>query len=259
MRTTISFFLMFTYQLLLGDTLIICPTCPLNTVLSGVSKANPHDTLIFKAGTYACENVEITQPMTLIAENGAVLDGNSKGYVLKLLSDSVTIAGFKLVNAGRSYTKDFAAIYVHRSSDFVIRGNEIEKPLFGLLLEKSKRGLIENNHVFGITKREDDAGNGIHAWHCDHLKIMNNEVHGMRDGIYLEFVDESVIQQNFTHHNIRYGLHFMFSNRDEYLNNRFEKNGAGVAVMFSKFIIMKSNQFIGNWGPASYGLLLKEI
>jgi nitrous oxidase accessory protein len=51
----------------------------------------------------------------------------------------------------------------------------------------------------------------------------------------------------------------MFSNNDVYTDNTFRSNGAGVAVMFSKFIEMKRNTFIKNWGSASYGLLLKEI
>jgi nitrous oxidase accessory protein len=54
-------------------------------------------------------------------------------------------------------------------------------------------------------------------------------------------------------------LHFMFSNHDKYVSNTFKNNGAGVAVMFSKFILMQDNLFIENWGTASYGLLLKEI
>jgi len=58
---------------------------------------------------------------------------------------------------------------------------------------------------------------------------------------------------------VRYGLHFMFSNNNEYRNNTFENNGAGVAVMFSKYIKMYNNKFLLNWGTASYGLLLKEI
>ena len=82
---------------------------------------------------------------------------------------------------------------------------------------------------------------------------------GLRDGVYLEFVEESVVIGNNSHNNIRYGLHFMFSNHDNYYDNTFRENGAGVAVMFSKFIEMKRNHFVQNWGTASYGLLLKEI
>ena len=36
-------------------------------------------------------------------------------------------------------------------------------------------------------------------------------------------------------------------------------NGAGVAVMFTEHIVMRDNVFEHNWGPSSYGLLLKEI
>ncbi len=51
----------------------------------------------------------------------------------------------------------------------------------------------------------------------------------------------------------------MFSNNDAYVTNFFEANGAGVAVMFSKFVFMYNNTFKNNWGDASYGILLKEI
>ena len=51
----------------------------------------------------------------------------------------------------------------------------------------------------------------------------------------------------------------MFSNDDVYTDNTFENNGAGVAVMFSKKIIMHKNTFRKNWGTASFGMLLKEI
>jgi nitrous oxidase accessory protein len=51
----------------------------------------------------------------------------------------------------------------------------------------------------------------------------------------------------------------MFSDDDHYLNNTFVSNGAGVAVMFSKNILMENNDFLDNWGGSSYGLLLKDI
>lgn len=51
----------------------------------------------------------------------------------------------------------------------------------------------------------------------------------------------------------------MFSDQNQYVGNTFSKNGAGVAVMYSKGIEMKKNTFSDNWGPAAYGLLLKDI
>src|SRR5690606_33129145 len=57
----------------------------------------------------------------------------------------------------------------------------------------------------------------------------------------------------------RYGLHFMFSHDDVYERNEIRRNGAGVAVMYSKRVTMKHNIFAENWGNAAYGILLKEI
>jgi nitrous oxidase accessory protein len=238
---------------------VVCSDCTFNTIETAIEESQPGDTVLVKPGTYKCVNVALTKPIHLIAEKGAILDGENVGYVLKVLADSVTVSGFKIINSGRSYTKDFAAIYVSHSNYFSLINNEIIDPFFGLLIEKSKNGKVLNNLVYGQSKREDDSGNGIHVWHCTNIDITNNEIFKLRDGIYLEFVESSKVENNYSHNNIRYGLHFMFSNNDDYIGNTFQDNGAGVAVMFSKFIIMKKNRFIRNWGTASYGLLLKEI
>jgi nitrous oxidase accessory protein len=59
--------------------------------------------------------------------------------------------------------------------------------------------------------------------------------------------------------NVRYGLHFMYSDDCRYASNMFRRNQAGVAVMYTKRVAMTDNLFAENWGSASYGLLLKEI
>ena len=51
----------------------------------------------------------------------------------------------------------------------------------------------------------------------------------------------------------------MFSHHDEYRDNTFVNNGAGVAVMYTKGVTMIGNTFQHNWGASSYGLLLKDI
>ncbi|MEQ9468038.1 MAG: nitrous oxide reductase family maturation protein NosD [Ekhidna sp.] len=258
-RIIVLLFCFFVGHCGLCSTYTVCNQCELSTIKSAIDKASPGDTLIFDAGIYESQGIEITKSLVLIGKEGAILDGGGKDYILKILADDVSVSGFELVNSGRSYTKDYAAIYIYKTSGFILSNNVITKSFFGILAEKSKNGQINQNKVLGTATREDQSGNGIHLWDCDSVKIAQNEVSGMRDGIYLEFVDASFVQDNHSHHNVRYGLHFMFSNHDEYRSNTFEKNGAGVAVMFSKWIKMKDNRFIQNWGTASYGLLLKEI
>src|SRR5262249_7505784 len=52
---------------------------------------------------------------------------------------------------------------------------------------------------------------------------------------------------------------FMRSDSCTYRQNVFAGNAAGVAVMYSRGVHMVDNRFEHNWGPAAYGLLLKEI
>lgn len=245
--------------LLKGSVIEVCGRCEVSTLQAAYDQASPYDTLLIKEGVYEAIGFEIRKPLTIIGEDDAVLDGKGQNYILKVLSDEVHVSNLRLINAGRSYTKDYAAIYISRSNHFSIVGNTIIDPFFGVLIEKSHYGLIAENKVESDRTREASAGNGVHAWHSSNLTIRGNELSGLRDGIYLEFVEESTISMNNSHNNLRYGLHFMFSNHDNYLDNTFRENGAGVAVMFSKFIQMKRNRFIQNWGTASYGLLLKEI
>lgn len=257
MRWAYLFILLLTYSSLKASTVTVCPSCPITKLEQAVS-VQP-DTILIRKGMYECVNLELKHPVVIIGELDVVLDGMDEGYVLKLMADSIYVSDVTIIRSGSSYTKDFAAVYVYGADGFSISNVIIRDPFFGILVEKSKNGVVENNLVFGEARKEDDAGNGIHVWHCSGMHIEGNEVYGLRDGIYLEFVDESTVIGNKAHDNIRYGLHFMFSNHDEYLNNTFEGNGAGVAVMFSKFIQMRNNRFLKNWGAASYGLLLKEI
>lgn len=240
-------------------TITVCQNCEENSIKSAVASANPYDTVKVLQGVYKEHTILIDKPLTLMGQNLPVIDANFEGGVIEVRADSVTIDGFQLQKVGVSYTEDHAAILIFRSNHFIIRNNVLKDVFFGVMLEKSNHGKIYNNNISSQAVEQYNSGNGIHAWHCDHLEIYKNEVYNLRDGIYFEFVSQSTIKNNISHDNLRYGLHFMFSNHDDYFDNVFTQNGAGVAVMFSKYINMKRNHFYKNWGTASYGLLLKEI
>ena len=231
----------------------------ISSIQDAINSATPGDTIFVEAGVYNEFDISINKPLTLIGLNFPVIDAEEKGYILNITADSVTISGFKLINVGKSYTKDYSAIHTYRINDFVIENNIFENPFFAIHIEKSKNGVIRNNTILGVAKEEHNSGNGIHLWHTSRVEVTDNKIEKMRDGIYFEFVKHSTVSGNESRNNIRYGLHFMFSNDDKYENNIFEKNGAGVAVMFSKNIVMRNNIFKLNWGTSSYGLLLKEI
>jgi nitrous oxidase accessory protein len=241
------------------EVIEVCPTCPLKTIKEGIARATTNDTLLIKKGTYREYNIIIDKPLTLRGENYPIIDGEDQGEIIRIVSDSVTIDGLFIKNVGTSYTTDWAAIRVVQSENYLIQNVVLEKLFFGIYLERSNNGRVFNNKITGDAVDEYNSGNGIQLWYSKNVVVDGNVVQGVRDGIYLEFSDFISIKNNVSTKNLRYGLHFMFSNDDIYTNNTFEHNGAGVAVMFSKRIKMLNNTFRKNWGTASFGMLLKEI
>jgi nitrous oxidase accessory protein len=257
-------YLVFCFLLILlykaeAKTIQVCRSCPVKSIKAGIKAASDNDVLMIRKGVYKEFNLEIRKPVSIISNENAVVDAEFKGNIFQIYTDNVVIKGLKLINVAQSYTKEYAAVLIFKAGNFKILNNTLDKVFFGILVEKSKKGIIKGNRIRGEGKDEAGSGNGVHLWSCSDILVENNTISGMRDGIYLEFASDSKIINNNSKNNIRYGLHFMFSNNDEYHYNTFNNNGAGVAVMFSKFINMTHNRFYNNWGPSSYGLLLKEI
>ena len=237
----------------------VCNDCKIKSIKKAIEIAQPHDTIRVAGGIYTEGNIVIDKPLTLIGVDNPILDGKMEVEVVTITSDSVWFEGFVVKNVGTSYIEDYAGIRILRKKYFTIKNNQLINTFFGIYLEGSDSGRVEGNKVYGEAVQQINSGNGIHLWHCNNVKIINNHIKKHRDGIYFEFVNNSEIIGNVSEDMLRYGLHFMFSNDDMYRDNIFRNNGAGVAVMFSKKIIMIDNVFQDNWGPASYGLLLKEI
>lgn len=239
--------------------IIVCDICEIKSIQKGINQANAFDTVLISTGIYNEFDILIDKPITLIGEELSVIDGEKQGSILKVQSDYVHIYDLHLYRVGLSHTSEYAAIHISDSENFILKNIVVEDAFFGFLIEGSKNGLIIDNVLSGKSDQEFYSGNGIHGWKSDSLTITNNHVSNLRDAIYLEFVGNSTVEYNISEQNIRYGLHFMFSNHNSYRENIFRQNGAGVAVMFSKFIEMRDNIFESNWGTASFGLLLKEI
>lgn len=235
------------------------PNKPMKSISKVLLQMHAQDTLLIHAGHYREGTIKIQKSIVIIGKGFPVIDGEKRVEVISVYAPKVVIKGLKVVNSGHASLEDPCGIKVYNTYGVVLENNILEDNFFGIYLQNSKKCVVKNNKIKAYGKQEQLIGNGIHAWKCNDLKFIKNTIKGHRDGIYLEFVYDSEIKQNHASNNVRYGLHFMFSHNDAYYSNVFQNNGAGVAVMFSKNVTMKNNVFIENWGPSSYGLLLKEI
>lgn len=240
--------------------IVVCNTCDVNSIKEAVEIAEDGDIIRVKKGIYRENDIKIlNKSIKIIGEDYPVIDAEMQGTAFSIQANNFLIEGLEIRNIGKSHTKEFSAILIANSSNFEIVNNRLNNIFFGILIERSTAGLVKNNKIKSNAISQGNSGNGIHLWHSNEINVSQNEVSGTRDGIYLEFAGNTTISKNICKDNLRYGLHFMFSNNNEYLDNIFENNGAGVAVMFSKNIKMYRNNFRQSWGSASYGLLLKEI
>lgn len=229
------------------------------TIKQAIEKAKDGDSVVVHSGLYQEGNIIINKSIFFIGEGMPVLDGQKKFEVLSIKADHVLVTGFRIQASGYASLDDPGGVKVYDSQYVQITGNQLHDNFFGIYLQYSKHCVIRDNVIKAFGTEEQRIGNGIHCWKSDTLQIIGNKISGHRDGIYFEFVRASIIWRNISEDNIRYGLHFMFSNDDAYITNLFRRNGAGVAVMFTRNVKMFNNAFEDNWGDAAHGLLLKEI
>ena len=273
----LRFLLMILVLTLLGvqgqsRTLTVCASCEFTTLQEAIATAQTGDTILVKAGHYSEGEIIIDKPLTLEGQDYPILDGDHKTQILTITADDVIIRGFILQNSGYNDLKEQAAIRVEQYKNCLIENNKLYNNYFGIYLAKTQHCTIINNEVISKPDNSSDSlgqdlmgesetfsGNALHLWNASNITAKNNHLEGHRDGIYLEFVKDALIEHNLSTNNLRYGLHFMFSEAIDFEENTFHQNGAGVAVMFSKHITMHNNEFSDNQGGSAYGLLLKEV
>lgn len=269
-RPIIPFYIKFQYYILSfivsiltfpiqGKTITVCKTCPNNSVKEAIRIANQGDTIQIKQGNYREGFLPITKSISIEGETGVVIDGLKEKHVFGIYYDHVKIKNLKIIGSGISDLAEYAGVYAEKVKHCHLENLELENNVYGFYLSETSECLIKNSSSIGNAENEVLGGNGIHLWSASHNKIIGNHLQNHRDGIYLEFSEHLEIHKNEARENIRYGMHFMFSNENRFSENIFRNNSAGVAVMYSKKILMENNQFIENWGESANGILLKDI
>lgn len=257
--TFLACFLCFCSETGFSKTIHVGRVGNIHTIQSALALALNGDTVLVDPGIYKEGNIIIGASIVLKGINNPILDGENKYEIISIKSDNVTVDGFKVSHAGRSDLHDFAGIKIYNGRNVSVINNTLDDTNFGIYVQYGNKCLIKNNTLASYGTEELQSGNGIHCFKSDSMLIIGNSIAGHRDGIYFEFVTNSMIWRNSSIRNIRYGLHFMFSQNDNYIGNIFKHNGSGVAVMYSHGVKMFNNLFEDNWGDASFGILLKDI
>lgn len=221
-----------------------------------IDQAAPGALIEVAPGEYVGD-VFIDRKVTLIGRGRPKLVGSGGGSVVRVRADGVVIEGFDIDGReGGDLGRDSAGVHV-AARDVTVRDCRIDRCLFGVYLREAPGARVERNVVHGIRGKEPgEKGSGIHVWNTDGFTLDDNVVRDVRDGFYIQSSPHGTIRRNHASE-LRYGLHYMYSDDNVFEDNVFERNAAGAVLMYSRRITFRRNQLLHNRGFASVGLLLK--
>ena len=253
-----SFILLY-FQTISANTIEVCEKCQFTSIKEAIQNSKNDDLIYIYKGEYAEGQIVVDKAIKLIGKDYPVVDGKKEKNVFLVKSSNVTIEGLVIQSSGISDIHEYAGIYSDNVSNCIFKDNKMYDNAYGIYLSKSTSSSVDGNTIEGNAIDEVLGGNGIHLWASQNIKITNNKIYKHRDGLYLEFSENLLIEGNHSEGSQRYGMHFMFSHNNVFINNTFQKNSTGVAIMYSKGILVKKNKFYKNWGVNSYGILVKDI
>mgnify|MGYP001002481120 CR=1 FL=1 len=204
-------------------------------------------------------NYTINIPITLSGSpNGdTILDGGGKGKVLHLKAPDSTIEYLTVRHSGNSPFDMDSGIFADRKAARAhIHHNRAENNLFGLYIWGPENALVEHNTVIGQNEgRVNDRGNAIQIWKSPHTIIRDNTLSGGRDGIYVTNSKYNLFENN-TMRNMRFGVHYMYTEDSEVAHNHTENLESAYVIMFSNRITVRDNS---GQDSREHGLMLNAV
>src|SRR5690625_529921 len=228
-----------------------------NTLQRLIDDSNSGDTLELKAKVYE-GNVVIDKPMTIIGQEGTVIQGDQTANVIEIESDDVTLEHMEIKGSGmsRDSKEEHSAVRV-MGNNTVLNNLTIKESFHGVLLNRIDNTTMSNLTIIGSELTNlSEQGNGIHVLRSNDNIIQDSYIEGFRDGVYIEHSDNNQINDN-TMTKTRYGMHYMYSDYNSFENNHFVHNVGGAAIMHSDYITLENNEFSFNQGSRSFGLLIQ--
>lgn len=225
---------------------------------TAINDAQPGDTLLLAAGTYS-GNIVIDKPLTLMGptDRSAIILGDTEGRTLWVKAPEVSLRQLTVRGSGLSLSAMDAAIFLDRGADSaLIEQNDILDNLIGVYVWGPKDATVQNNRIVGnSTLRRAERGNGVQLWNTPGSKVISNDIRAGRDGIYVNTSKHNVFHNN-QFHDVRFGVHYMYTQDSEVSNNVSVGNDVGYALMFSERLLIKNNQAIDN---RDHGLALNAV
>ena len=217
-----------------------------DSLKDAIAGAAPGDVIVLRDGAYRGP-VTIDRPLTLTGPAGAVVDGGGQGTVITVTGDDVAVRGITVTGSGRLNADIDAGIKIVKGADrALIEGNTITGNLHGVDVHGGRDAVVRGNTIVGLRlDKMNDRGNGIYIWNAPGTVIDGNDIRYGRDGIFSNTSTKGSYRNNLFR-DLRFAVHYMYTNDSEVSGNVSIGNHLGFAIMYSNRVVIKDNLSLGD-------------
>jgi nitrous oxidase accessory protein len=222
-------------------------------LVTALAAAKSGDTLFLERGVHSGP-VLVNKALTLEGAEGAVVLGSGIGHVIHVRAENVMIRGLEVRGSGADLETKDSAIFLDRTAHRArVEENTLVDNLFGVYDWGAQDAIIRANVIQGrVDVPPSVRGNGVHLWNAAGSRIEFNDIRLGRDGIFVTTSKKNVFRGNRMR-DVRYGIHYMYTNDSEVIDNVSIGNHAGYALMFSHRLTISGNT---SRNDRDHGLLL---
>ena len=220
---------------------------------AAIAGAEPGDVLILAPGLHSGP-VVIDKPLTLDGQGKAQIDAGGHGSVVKVTGPDVVIRGLVLTGSGDSHQDiDSGVLMTREARRVLVEGNRIEGNLYGVDIHGARDSIVRGNTIIGRQgHRMNERGNGIYVWNAPGAVVEENDIRYGRDGIFTNTSRKNIFRNNLFR-DLRFAVHYMYTNDSEVSGNVSIGNHLGYALMFSDRIKVTGNLSLRD---RSHGIML---
>lgn len=220
-----------------------------------LNAAAPGDVVRLAAGAHRGP-VVLKKGVTLEGEPGAVLEGDGTGSVVTVEAAGAVVRGLQIRGSGRNIgTFDSAVFLAPEAIGALVEENVLIDNLYGVYVQGARDAMVRANRILGIGDgRTTEAGNGVNVWNAPGAGVIGNEIRHGRDGILANASRDNVFSGN-RFSDLRFAIHYMYTNDSEISFNVSTGNAVGYAIMYSDRLTITGNV---SEGDRDHGLLLNS-
>jgi nitrous oxidase accessory protein len=212
------------------------------SAVQALARAAPGDTLHLAPGTFQGNLVIALRGLTIEGEAGSIVQGSGTGDAIRVTAADVTIRGLTIRGSGLTLIDKDSGVFIDRTADRArVEDNRLDDNLIAVYLDGPHEAVVRGNVIQGLRRlRVSERGPAVSLWNTPGSQIVGNDIRSGRDGVFSVSSSDNVVRGN-SFHDLRFAVHFMYTNDTEVSGNLSEGNDSGYVMMYSDRLNVHDN------------------